>query len=95
VDSAVTWYHDILQRQSQHSVPFSRHPLGSTFWPMSNPGKVRIALLVIEKWNIKIFAVFESFVYRMPQTGLFREVAKTPVIRALNSWAQLPFWKNK
>ncbi len=29
-------------------------------------------LSLLEKWGAKIFAVFESFVYRMPQAGLFR-----------------------
>jgi hypothetical protein len=33
------------------------------------PGKVKIALLVIEISNAKIFAVFESFVWQIVATG--------------------------
>jgi hypothetical protein len=38
--------------------------------------KVSISLLVLEKWGAKIFAVFESFVYRIVANSTFSNSSK-------------------
>ena len=37
--------------------------------------ELNIPLLVVEKWNAEIFAVFESFVYRIPANQTLSKLA--------------------
>ena len=47
--------------------------------------KVNTALPVVEKWNAKIFAVFESFVYRIAATWTLSTLARSVDFR----WPEL------
>ena len=44
--------------------------------------KFHLFLLVLEKWNAKIFAVFESFVYQIAPNSAFPLAGHNPIIFA-------------